>query len=52
MIELNIDNDLINWIGSFLTGQKVELVIYGHNNKERDIEIGIPQDSPVLSIFF
>ena len=52
MIELGIDGDLITWIDCFLTDQKVLLVIDGHDNKERDIETGIPQDSPVSSILF
>ncbi len=43
MIELGIDGDLVTWTGSFLTGRKVQLVIDRHNNKERDIETGIPQ---------
>ena len=50
MIELNIDDDLVNWTGSFLTDRKVQLVIDGHDNKERDIETGIPQGSPVSPI--
>ena len=45
MIELGIDGDLI-------TNRKVQLVINGHDNKERDIETGISQGSPLLPIFF
>ena len=37
MIKLGIDGDLIRWKKSFLTNRKVQLVIDGHNNKERDI---------------
>lgn len=36
----------------FLTVWKVQLVINRHDNKKREIEIGIPQRFPVLSIFF
>ncbi len=35
MIELGIDGDLMTWTGSFLTDRRVQLVIDGHNNKER-----------------
>ncbi len=52
MIKLDIDGDLVNWTGSFLTNQKIQLVIDGHDNKERDIETGIPQGFPVSPIFF
>ena len=31
MIELDIDGDLVNWTGSFLTDRKVQLVIDGHD---------------------
>ena len=52
MIELGINGDLVTWTGSFLTGRKVQLVIDGHDNKERNIETGIPQGSPVSPILF
>ena len=52
MIDLGIDIDLVAWTKSFLTNRKIQLVINGHNDKERDIKIGIPQDLPVLSILF
>lgn len=52
MTELRIDGDLINWTGFFLSDRKVQLVIDGHDNKERDIETGIPQGSRVLPILF
>lgn len=32
--------------------RKVQLVIDGHDNREQNIEIGIPQGSPVLPILF
>lgn len=55
MIELGIDGDLITWTGSFLTNRKVQLVIDGQDNYERDIETGIPQGSlvsPILSLIY
>lgn len=39
-------------MSSFQTSQKIQLVIDGHNSKERDIETGIPQGSPVSPILF
>lgn len=36
----------------FSNRSKVQLVIDGHDNKERDIETGIPQGSPVSPILF
>ena len=52
MVELGIDGDLVTWTGSFLTDQKIQLVIDGHDNKEREIETGIPQGVPVSPILF
>ena len=52
MIEFGTDGDLVTWTVSFLTNQKIQLVIDGHDNKERNIETGIPQGSPVLPILF
>lgn len=52
MIKLGVDGNLIRWTQSFLTDRKFQLVIDGHNNKERDIEMGIPQGSPVSPILF
>ena len=52
MIKLGIDGDLVTWTSSFLTDRKVQLVIDGHDNKEREIETGIPPGSPVSPILF
>ena len=52
IINLGIDGDLVGWTRSFLTNQKVQLVIDGHKSKERKIETGIPQGSLVSSILF
>ena len=52
MINLGIDGDLVGWTRSFLTNRKVQLVIDGHESKERKIETGIPQGSPVSPIIF
>ena len=52
MLELEIDGDLICWTRSFLTDRKIQLVIDGHNNQEKEVETGIPQGSPVSPILF
>ena len=52
MRQLGIDNDWIGWTQSFLTDRKVEIVIDGHINSEKDVETGIPQGSPVSPILF
>ncbi len=50
--QLGVDNDLIGWTQSFLTGRKVEIVIDRHINSEKDVETGIPQGLPVSPILF
>ena len=52
MADLGIDNDLIGWTQSFLTGRSVELVIDGFTNPKQKVETGIPQGSPVSPILF
>ena len=52
MRQLEIDNDLIGWTQSFLTDRRVEIIIDGHKNPERDVETGIPQGSPASPILF
>lgn len=42
----------MTWTESFLTNRKIQLVINGYNNKEKEIETKIPQVSTVLPIFF
>lgn len=52
MRQLGIDNDLIGWTQSFLTHRRVEIVIDGHINPEKEVETSIPQGSPVYPILF
>lgn len=49
---MEINRDLIRWTRSFLTDQKLQLVIDGHNNQEKAVETGIPQGSPASPILF
>ena len=52
MADLDIDNDLIGWMQSFLTDRWVELVIDGYTSPKQKVETGIPQGSPVSPILF
>ena len=52
IIDLRVDGDLVTWTDSFLIDWKIQLVIDGHNNKEKEIETGILQGSLVPSILF
>ena len=52
MVQLGIDSDLVTWTGSFLTDQKIQLVINRHDNEEKEVDTGIPQGFPVSPIFF
>ncbi len=52
MIDLEINENLVIWRGFFLTDRKIQLVIDEHENKEKEIESGIPQDSLISPILF
>ena len=52
IMELGIDGNFVTWTGSFLTDQKVQLVIDGHDNKKIKIKTGILQGFPASPILF
>ena len=52
MQEIGIDSNLISWVGSFLSDRKLQLVIDGHCEAERQVCTGVPQGSPVSPILF
>ena len=52
MIDLGIDGDLVALTKSFLTNWKIQLVIDGHDNKEKEIETSISQGLPVSPVLF
>lgn len=52
IVDFKIDADLVLWRRSFMTNRKVQLVVDGYKNRERDIKTGILQDSLVFPIFF
>src|SRR5436189_592156 len=50
--KLQLPKSLYYWIKSFLQNRKVQLKFDGNSQKMSDIEIGIPQGSPISSILF
>src|SRR5438046_5151147 len=50
--KLQLSKSLCYWIRSFLQNRKVQLKFDGNRQKMSDIEIGIPQGSPILPILF
>lgn len=52
MHEIGLDGDLINWVGSFLSERRPQLVIDGHCGTERQVVSGILLRSPVSPILF
>ncbi len=52
MIKLGIDGDLVTLTCSFLIDRRVQLVIDGHDNEEKEIKTRIPESFPVSPILF
>ena len=50
--KLQLPKSLCYWIRSFLQNRKVQLKFDGNSQKMSDIEIGIPQGSPISPILF
>ena len=50
--KLQLSKSLWYWIRSFLQNRKVQLKFDGNSQKMSDIEIGIPQGSPISPILF
>ena len=50
--ELQLSKSLYYWIKSFLQDRKVQLKFDGNSQKMINIEIGIPQESPISPILF
>src|SRR6266545_1198195 len=51
-INLGLPKSLYSWINSFLVDRKIQLAFDNKINIETDIQIGIPQDSPISPILF
>lgn len=47
MGELAIDEDLVGWAASFMSGQAIRMTIDGHEGEEIGIMTGLPQGSPI-----
>lgn len=52
ILEPKFDGDLNRSTKSFLINGKLQLMIDGQNNQEKEVETGIPQGSPVSPILF
>ena len=50
--KLQLLKSLYYWVKSFLQDRKVQLKFDGNNQKMTNIEIGIPQGSPISPILF
>src|SRR6266536_961041 len=51
-IELDLPKSLYSWINSFLVDKKIQLAFNNRKSIETDIQIGIPQGSPISPILF
>src|SRR6266536_3639543 len=51
-INLGLSKSLYSWIDSFLVNRKIQLAFNNGTSIETDIQIGIPQDSPISPILF
>ncbi len=51
-IDLGLPKSLYSWINFFLIDRKIQLAFNNGTNIETDIQIGIPQDSPISPILF
>src|SRR6266511_2714458 len=51
-IDLGLPKSLYNWIDSFLVDRKIQLAFNNRTSIETDIQIGIPQNSPISPILF
>jgi hypothetical protein len=50
--ELNVEKDLIRWVGSFMADRQVRLALDGDLGDTHKVETGIPQGSPAAPILF
>ncbi len=51
-IELGLPKSLYSWINSFLINRKIQLAFNNGKSIKTDIQIGIPQGSPISPILF
>src|SRR6266542_3315438 len=51
-IDLGLLKSLYSWIDSFLVDRKIQLAFNNGTSIKTDIQIGIPQDSPISLILF
>ncbi len=51
-IKLGLPKSLYSWINSFLINRKIQLAFNNRKSIKTDIQIGIPQNSPISPILF
>lgn len=52
MIHLKLPHNLVRWVQSFLSNRKLRLAFDGKIEGFKEVEIGIPQGSPISPILF
>jgi len=52
MEELGLEADLIRWMMSFMSDQRVKLVLDGETGDDNPVDTGVPQGSPAVPILF
>jgi len=52
MEEMGFKANLVRWVESFMKERKVIMSMDGKEEDSMDVEMGVPQGSPVLLVFF
>ena len=52
MRKMELNEDLVQWTGSFLSERRVRMVVDGQEGEEFEITTGLPQGSPASPILF
>ena len=52
MRKMNIDEELVRWVGSFMQDRRVRMVIDGREEEEIEVVTGLPQGSSVSPLLF
>ena len=47
---LEIDENLVMWVDSFVRGRKVVMSVDGEESKAKEVTTGLPQGSPVSPV--
>jgi hypothetical protein len=52
MLQVGIAGNIVRWVDSFLSDRRAMLVIDGRTGETRDVQAGLPQESPVSPVLF